>query len=823
MKEILFKELNEDQRGDVLAKDVFESEMKRYIIGDGGAVLGYRDPHFDTDNQPDGWSPPLLLDGSEMPSGMMKRLGVNVHVRAVAVEVSSGVSGQSGDVLEDDDVYDAGVVKSGDTRWVLISQIVLSATNPGREFCDDLVESFRAKGFRPEISRLLLRPLPADDARRSAGKEFECVAGERRWRAAAKAAMEFVPCVVAVMSDVEALEVQLIENLHREGLSVMQEADALARLLALTGEDGKPVHTAESLRDKIGKSADYVKDRLPLARLKSRELARAAGAKGTIGIAHLRRIAMLPTIDLRDEVTSLVLAPKFGPAPMPERELTAHIRDNLMRELRGARFDVGDAGLVPVVEDGGVRVAGGACTDCPLNTKNMSGDDFGAGKFAMCMNPRCYADKVAAEHEVWAASQTHGDTKALSAEENAKLWDEGGNLVYNAGLVLLEAEPSAYELKPGVEPKKWKNLIKGQPVPIVMARKASGEPVALVSKDLAVTAATKNEHHIFRHTGEAAPAPSGNVPSDQTLNTKAKRTEAEREADAARIAAEREETGLLAQRGAEAVYLAARSVKKLDVDHWREMGEKFIAWICGNDDAETVASLFGLAMPSTGGAMAGFAASEAAEGHLKKALFEEPLEKLPGLVMALGICCNYDFTTTTDEGAAERKRLAKLLGVDLKAVDKSAKAELVNRRKLAAEEKALAAGLAWSDERKKADEFEWNGMLAVNPSTCHVALPGEKLEAAVHVARDAKGWHVGWQFGAALKAPSASEPCAATETSYSNRAIALRAGLLAIADHIERKRDVKDEIRERLKRYIDRIETEGGKAAEGKAKKGVCK
>src|SRR6516164_5909141 len=124
-------------------------------------------------------------------------------------------------------------------RRIPIELIRPSAFQPRRRFAeaelDALAQSIREKGI---LQPLLVRPLTGEEA------DFELVAGERRWRAAQRVGMHEVPVIVRPLADSEALEIALVENLQREDLSPLEEADAYRRLMDEFGRS----HVANTLR-----------------------------------------------------------------------------------------------------------------------------------------------------------------------------------------------------------------------------------------------------------------------------------------------------------------------------------------------------------------------------------------------------------------------------------------------------------------------------------------------------------------------------------------------------------------------------------------------
>src|SRR5690349_14605367 len=131
---------------------------------------------------------------------------------------------------------------------IALDKIVPSKTNPRKQWVEnglkELSESIKASGV---LQPILLRPL------NGSGK-FEIIAGERRFRAAKLAELPELPAIVRKMGDQEAMELQIVENLQREDVHPLDEANGYRALLDLKGEDKKPVHTAASIAAKVGKS-----------------------------------------------------------------------------------------------------------------------------------------------------------------------------------------------------------------------------------------------------------------------------------------------------------------------------------------------------------------------------------------------------------------------------------------------------------------------------------------------------------------------------------------------------------------------------------------
>ena len=141
-------------------------------------------------------------------------------------------------------------------RRVPIELIRPGAFQPRRRFAEDeldaLAQSIREKGI---LQALLVRPIDGEEA------AFELVAGERRWRAAQRVGMHEVPVIVRPLADSEALEIALVENLQREDLSALEEAEAYSRLMEEFGR------TQGALAEAVGKSRSHVANTLRLLSL----------------------------------------------------------------------------------------------------------------------------------------------------------------------------------------------------------------------------------------------------------------------------------------------------------------------------------------------------------------------------------------------------------------------------------------------------------------------------------------------------------------------------------------------------------------------------
>ncbi len=145
-------------------------------------------------------------------------------------------------------------VSGENVKMVPIKLLYASKYQPRSEFnqeaLDALTVSIKEKGV---LQPLLVRA-------KNNGK-FEIIAGERRFRAACQAGLSEIPVIVKDMADKEVLEVALVENLLRENLSAIEEAEGLQRLI------NEFSHTQEALSSVIGKSRSYIANTLRLLTL----------------------------------------------------------------------------------------------------------------------------------------------------------------------------------------------------------------------------------------------------------------------------------------------------------------------------------------------------------------------------------------------------------------------------------------------------------------------------------------------------------------------------------------------------------------------------
>ena len=159
--------------------------------------------------------------------------------------------------------------------YVSIDDIKPNTTQPRKNFDEEKLEELAASIERHGV----IQPLVL----RSLGKGYEIVAGERRWRAARIAGLKEVPCIVKELTDEENMLLAIIENMQREDLNPIEEAEGIKQMIDTYGL------TQEQVSYSVGKSRPYISNSLRLLKLpaKVQELT----AEGKITTGHARALA----------------------------------------------------------------------------------------------------------------------------------------------------------------------------------------------------------------------------------------------------------------------------------------------------------------------------------------------------------------------------------------------------------------------------------------------------------------------------------------------------------------------------------------------------
>ena len=177
-------------------------------------------------------------------------------------------------VVKEEPGMPAGTSSNG-VKTVPIAQLRPGKYQPRQHFdqaaIDDLTQSVKEKGV---IQPLLVRQL--------AENSYEIIAGERRWRAAQAAMLHEVPVLVRELTDSEALELALIENLQRQDLTPLEEAEGFRRLM------DEFQHTQDALAKALGKSRSHVANMIRLLGLP--EPVKKMMDEGVLSAGHARAL-----------------------------------------------------------------------------------------------------------------------------------------------------------------------------------------------------------------------------------------------------------------------------------------------------------------------------------------------------------------------------------------------------------------------------------------------------------------------------------------------------------------------------------------------------
>lgn len=233
---------------------------------------------------------------------------------------------------------------------ISLNKIKPSKANPRRRMDDaalgELAASIKAHGV---LQPILIRPVAAGG--------FEIVCGERRWKASKSAGKETIHARIVNLTDAEALELAVIENLQREDVHELDEALGYKALIKQNPE----LYTVETIAAKVGRSPSYVYQRLKLAELAP--IVQQAFYDGKLTAGHAIEIARLQPKDQEQALrecfpghgTAKAILKDKDPRPISVRDLREWIQREIHLGLANAPFDSNDASLLP---------SAGPCSTC---------------------------------------------------------------------------------------------------------------------------------------------------------------------------------------------------------------------------------------------------------------------------------------------------------------------------------------------------------------------------------------------------------------------------------------------------------------------------
>ena len=213
----------------------------------------------------------------------------------------------------------------------IIEQIEMKMIRPSsfavrdkfQKYCEDdesLIISIREHGL---IQPILIRPL---------SHGFEIVAGHRRYQACKSLRWRFIPCKVCEMTNKQAFEIQLSENIQRKSMDPIEEAEAFRRYVIDFGWGG-----VSDLAKKIGKSEEYVSHRIQLLKL-SEETKRKI-ASNMLNVSKAIEISTIP-IEKQSEIVGEIIENNLSVKRI--RELKMILRDNITEDYSNLGFASGN-------------------------------------------------------------------------------------------------------------------------------------------------------------------------------------------------------------------------------------------------------------------------------------------------------------------------------------------------------------------------------------------------------------------------------------------------------------------------------------------------
>lgn len=221
------------------------------------------------------------------------------------------------------------------TSTLPINEIIPNKEQPRKTFDEgalqELADSITVHGV---LQPLLVRPLLSGG--------YQLIAGERRWRASRMAGLKEVPVIIRELSDSEAMEIAIIENLQREDLNPIEEAEGLQALI------DKCDYTQEQVAVSVGKSRPSIANALRL--LKLPEEVRQMTKEGEISAGHARALLAFDNQAIMYEVAKQIVSDKLTvrdverlakrPTKSAEKKQNAKHRDSFYDEVELSLTDV---------------------------------------------------------------------------------------------------------------------------------------------------------------------------------------------------------------------------------------------------------------------------------------------------------------------------------------------------------------------------------------------------------------------------------------------------------------------------------------------------
>jgi ParB family transcriptional regulator, chromosome partitioning protein len=302
-----------------------------------------------------------------------------------------------------------------------LEKIHESARNPRRVFDQDqlreLADNIKLHGV---LQAILVRPSPD-----GADGSYELVAGARRFRASKLAGKHTIPTTVRKLTDAEAQEIRLIENLQRTNIHELDEGIGYRSLMELRPD----FYTVETIAAQVAKSPAYIRGRISLTELIP--VAQTAFYDGKLTVAHALEIARLQPHDQVRALMECFPGHRTSGSMLKDRKAEAltvrQLREWIEREihldLKHAPFDTEDANLLP---------AAGACSTCPKRTGNNPLLFPEIKNRSLCTDPSCHQAKVQKFVELRIAPLVKNGQKPVQISESPswQVYTKAPNTLY---------------------------------------------------------------------------------------------------------------------------------------------------------------------------------------------------------------------------------------------------------------------------------------------------------------------------------------------------------------------------------------------------------
>ncbi|WP_163427390.1 ParB/RepB/Spo0J family partition protein [Eubacterium pyruvativorans] len=228
--------------------------------------------------------------------------------------------------------------------YIGIEQIKPNVNQPRKKFNEERIAELAESILKHGI----IQPLVV----RRSGAFYEIVAGERRWRAARRADLEKVPCIIREFTDDENMLIAIIENLQREDLDPIEEANGLNQMIKKFGM------TQEEVSKSISKSRPYISNSLRL--LKLPEYIQELVSEGKLSMGHARALISVEDPKLQSEICSRIVKDGLSVRDVeklvaqntrPRRKRAKRVKspdtvraENRLKEIYGTRVSIDSTG-----------------------------------------------------------------------------------------------------------------------------------------------------------------------------------------------------------------------------------------------------------------------------------------------------------------------------------------------------------------------------------------------------------------------------------------------------------------------------------------------